>query len=251
MAHMVRSPSPRPHRGASYACMCVCVRFWEPLRAQTQGSTRHEGSVGTLGLQVGAPTLRRGESQVSQEITAPPHPSCKAFLLEGWCPHAVSVTLRWLARQTVAPLRSPSAPQAEEGSPDWTLKEPDEDAAAPQEPRAVSPLPQRASSSGCTRLGDLTAPRHRSHYSLALSGGAPRASAPSAAQKAIISPAAGSGELLCVSTKHRAWHTVREPTQEGRQGGLKAKWPPEPHPLPTLFYGGRRALAVVSPGRSA
>lgn len=32
--------------------------------------------------------------------------------------------------------------------------------------------------------------------------------------KVIIPPVAGSDELLCVSTKHRAWHTVREATRE-------------------------------------
>lgn len=39
--------------------------------------------------------------------------------------------------------------------------------------------------------------------------------------KVIILPVAGSDELLCVSTKHRAWHMVREATWETERDKTK------------------------------
>lgn len=54
--------------------------------------------------------------------------------------------------------------------------------------------------------------------------------------KVIISPVAGSDELLCVSTKHRAWHMVREATWEGRQGGTRPNWPPELGPPHSILW---------------
>lgn len=55
--------------------------------------------------------------------------------------------------------------------------------------------------------------------------------------KVIISSVAGSDELLCVSTKHRAWHMVREATRDERQGGTRPNWPPELGPPHSILRG--------------
>lgn len=66
--------------------------------------------------------------------------------------------------------------------------------------------------------------------------------------KVIISPVAGSDELLCVSTKHRAWHMVREATWEGRQGGTRPNWPPELGPPQSILRGWRWLWLVQEEG---
>ena len=133
---------------------------------------------------------------------------------QSWCPHILSVTLRGRARQIAGPLHSPLAPQAEEGvsrpddagtirSPGWS-------------PLSLSRLPLVAA---VTR-GPRSTPASVSLVSGLVMWGTLSLCA-LISTKVIILPVAGSDELLCVSTKHRAWHMVREATWETERDKTK------------------------------